>query len=169
MAGDGSKMPREELIALVLGLYADRKDMQAALEQLRMELEELRSQIKGTPPNSGNSSTPPSRDRKGNRGLDRQRGQRGAKPGHAVHTRPLINNPNKVIKAKVKTCAGCGEDLRKVEADEVIRRQVTELPKVAPVVIETQQDHVTCPHCGKHNCGELPEGLEAGAPNVNCR
>ena len=125
------KMPREELIALVLGLYADRKDMQAALEQLRMELEELRSQIKGTPPNSGNSSTPPSRDRKGNRGLDRQRGQRGAKPGHAVHTRPLINNPNKVIKAKVKTCAGCGEDLRKVEANAVIRRQVTELPKVA--------------------------------------
>ena len=161
MAGDGSKMPREELIALVLGLYADRKDMQAALEQLRMELEELRSQIKGTPPNSGNSSTPPSRDRKGNRGLDRQRGQRGAKPGHAVHTRPLINNPNKVIKAKVKTCAGCGEDMRKVEANAVIRRQVTELPKVAPVVIETQQDHVTCPHCGKHNCGELPEGLEA--------
>ena len=155
------EMPRAELIALVLRLYGDRADMQAALEQLRVELEELRNQVKGTPPNSGNSSTPPSRDRKGNGGLDRQRGRRGAKSGHAAHMRPLINNPNKVIQAKVSSCGGCGQDLRGVEADEVIRRQVIELPKVAPVVIETQQEHVRCPNCGTHNCGELPEGLEA--------
>ena len=44
---------------------------------------------------------------------------------------------------------------------QVLRRQLTELPVVAPVVIETQQHEVICPHCQTINRGGLPTGLEA--------
>ena len=45
---------------------------------------------------------------------------------------------------------------------QVIRRQITELPEIKPVVIETRQYIVGCPCCGKRQHGELPEGLDAG-------
>lgn len=45
---------------------------------------------------------------------------------------------------------------------EVVRRQVTEIPEIKPVVIETRQYVVDCPCCGERQQGKLPEGLEAG-------
>jgi transposase len=42
-----------------------------------------------------------------------------------------------------------------------VRRQIPELPGIKPVVIETQQHEVRCPHCQPLNRGTLPEGLEA--------
>jgi transposase len=45
---------------------------------------------------------------------------------------------------------------------QVVRRQITELPEIKPVVIETRQYEVTCPCCGKVQRGRLPEGLETG-------
>jgi transposase len=38
---------------------------------------------------------------------------------------------------------------------------VTELPVIRPVVIETQQHEVVCPHCHTVQRGRLPAGLEA--------
>ena len=155
-------MPREELIALVMMLQAENAGLRTAIEQLRSEIEALRKQIKGPLANSENSSQPPSRDRKGDGRLERKHGERGAKAGHERKVRPLVDKPDQIIEAKVASCAGCGQDLRGVTPDQVIRRQVTELPEIKPAVIETQQAHVTCPGCGAHNCGELPEGLAAG-------
>jgi transposase len=51
--------------------------------------------------------------------------------------------------------------LRGLDPDEVIRRQVTELPVAKPIVIETQQHKLTCPHCQTVNHGALAAGLEA--------
>jgi transposase len=51
--------------------------------------------------------------------------------------------------------------LKGLKPDEIIRRQLTELPEVKPIVIETQQERVTCPHCHQINYGALPAGLEA--------
>ena len=45
---------------------------------------------------------------------------------------------------------------------QVICRQITELPEIKPVVIETQQYEVICPCCGEVQRGKLPAGLEAG-------
>ena len=44
---------------------------------------------------------------------------------------------------------------------QVVRRQITELPEIKPVVLETRQYEVVCPCCGKLQRGKLPEGLEA--------
>jgi transposase len=43
-----------------------------------------------------------------------------------------------------------------------VRRQISELPEIEPVVIETRQHEVICPGCGERQVGQLPEGLEAG-------
>jgi transposase len=62
--------------------------------------------------------------------------------------------------------------LTKVRPERVIRRQVTEIPPVKPLIIETQQHEVLCPRCHDLNRGILPEGLEADrffGPNLAAR
>ena len=59
-------------------------------------------------------------------------------------------------------CQTCHINLLDQVPTQVIRRQITELPEIKPVVIETQQYEVICPCCGEVQRGKLPEGLEAG-------
>lgn|GEM_PF-3165109 len=85
---------------------------------------------------------------------------RGA-AGHAKADRPLVAKPDTLIEARVQTCVGCGADLRAVTPTRVRRRQITEVPELKPVVIETQQHEVCCPACHTVQMGVLPPGLEA--------
>jgi transposase len=75
--------------------------------------------------------------------------------------RPLVEKPDKVIDVPVSVCTHCGTDLSAVAPQRTLRRQVTELPEIKPVVIETRQDEVVCPCCQQLQRGTLPEGLEA--------
>jgi transposase len=143
-------LSREELIELVL-------QQAETIRQLHAELETL----KKPPTTSRNSSQPPSRDWKRNRPVGKRSKKRGAKPGHAKAERPLVEGPDTVIEAPVTTCAKCGTDLRGVTPQRTLRRQITELPEIKPVVIETRQDEVECPCCHQLQHGVLPEGLEA--------
>ena len=59
-------------------------------------------------------------------------------------------------------CKNCHLNLLDQVPVQVVRRQVTELPEIKPVVIETRQYVVECPCCGERQHGQLPEGLEAG-------
>jgi transposase len=143
-------LSREELIAIILA--------QAELMgQLKAEIEAL----KKPPTNSRNSSQPPSRDWKSNRPARTKDKPRGAQAGHVKAERPLVENPDTVIDVPVTTCANCGANLSAVKPQRTIRRQVTELPEIKPVVIETRQDEVMCPCCQHLQRSPLPEGLEA--------
>jgi hypothetical protein len=146
-----NSLSREELIALIVQLFAE-------VRQLRAEVERL----KKPPTTSQNSSQPPSRDQKRNLPGGRRHRRRGAKPGHAKAERPWSDHPDQVIEAQVTHCADCGADLQTVPPQAVVRRQVTELPVVQPIVIETRQSQVVCPQCHHRQQGRLPEGLEAG-------
>ena len=141
---------RDELMALVIEL-AER------LERLEAEV----GQLKRPPTNSHNSSQPPSRDQKADRPKPKRRRHRGAKAGHAKAERPLTDSPARVIEAHPSACTVCGQDLQALKPQRTIRRQITELPVIEPVVIETQQHEVTCPTCGHTQAGRLPLGLEA--------
>jgi transposase len=136
--------------ALIQTLVGSVQTLQARIA----ELEHQRNQ------NSGNSSQPPSRDQKTNR--PKVRGQpRGGKPGHVRAVRTLSDTPDQVLEFRVSNCRHCQADLRRVAPHQVIRRQVTELPVVRPVVIETRQHEVVCPACQTVQRGVLPAGLEA--------
>jgi transposase len=144
-----NQLSREELLALVLLLVDEVQTLRAEVEQL-----------KGPPPTSRNSSQPPSRDWKANRSQKRAKPQ-GAKPGHTKMERSLVDAPDRVVVVKPETCGHCGGDLQAVEAQRMVRRQLTELPEIRPVVIETQQYEVVCPACHTVQQGTLPAELAA--------
>jgi transposase len=73
-----------------------------------------------------------------------------------------VDNPNQIIEVYVDHCENCQANLWDQIPTRVVRRQITELPEIKPVVIETRHYEVACPGCGKLQRGKLPEGLEAG-------
>jgi len=73
----------------------------------------------------------------------------------------LSDTPDQRLELRVLTCRHCQADLRTVAPRQIIRRQVTELPVLRPVILETQQHEVLCPHCHLVQRGVLPAGLEA--------
>jgi len=143
-------LSQEEMIALIQRLFEEVRRLEAEVERLKQP-----------PPTSHNSSQPPARDWKADPSQRQRRKKVGAKVGHAKAERPLVDNPEKVIEVWVETCAACGTGLRDQAPERVIRRQVTELPQIKPVVIETRQYTVRCPGCQRLQQGPLPEGLEA--------
>jgi len=79
--------------------------------------------------------------------------------GHARQTRAWAVEPDRIVEAQVESCGYCQADLRGVEPRAVLRRQLTELPPITPVMIETRQAEVVCPDCQRITRGELPAGL----------
>jgi transposase len=143
-------LSREEMVALIQRLFEEVRRLEAEVERLKQP-----------PSTSHNSSQPPSRDWKADRPQRKRRKKVGAKVGHAKAERPLVDNPEKVIEVWVETCAQCGTGLLDQAPERILRRQVTELPEITPVVIETRQYAVRCPSCQRLQQGRLPEGLEA--------
>ena len=152
-------MVREKIEAL------SREELLALIEEMMKKISELETEIarlKQPSTTSRNSSQPPSRDFKASVGKKRKRRRKkGAKSGHEKQERPLVDKPNKVIEVYAEQCATCHSNLWDQVPVQVLRRQVTELPEIKPVVIETRQYEVRCPCCGKLQRGSLPEGLEA--------
>ena len=147
---DIEELSREELIAMVYELLGKLRDVE---EKLRW---------KHTPTTSKNSSQAPARDFKVEKKKRRRSRRKGAKPGHEKHERALVDKPSKVIEGYVDNCQHCHRNLLDQVPVRTIRRQITELPEIQPVVIETQQHEVICPCCGERQLGKLPEGLEVG-------
>ena len=142
---------REELIALIYELAKEISELKAEIARLKQP-----------PTTSQNSSQPPSRDFKSSTQKRVRSKKKGAKPGHEKQERQWVENPNKVIEVYAEHCENCDHNLWDQVPAQVIRRQMTELPEIKPVVIETRQYEVRCPGCGKLQRGKLPEGLESG-------
>ena len=141
------QLSQQDLVMLVKALIIEN-------QQLRAELDKLRK----PPTSSGNSSLPPSRDQKRN-GKGKRRKKHGPRFGHERAIRPLVDNPDQVIEATVQRCEHCQTGLEGVPPEKILRHQVTELPPIKPVVIETRQHEVICPECHGVNRGALPEEL----------
>lgn len=150
-------LAQPELVALVKALLTEIQKLQEENRQLQAELEKMRQ----PPTNSRNSSQPPSRDQKSNAPPSTPPKKLGPPFGHPRALRVLVDKPDQTIGATVARCEQCQYDLQDVVAEQIVRRQITELPAVKPVVIETQQHLVRCPHCQQLNRAALPAGLEA--------
>jgi len=146
-----AELSREELIGIIHELIKENRMLVAEIARLKQP-----------PTTSQNSSQPPSRDFKAEKKKRKRSKQKGAKAGHAKQERQLVDKPNKIIEAYVDNCKNCHQNLLDQIPVKVVRRQVTEIPEIQPVVIETRQYVVICPGCGERQQGKLPEGLEAG-------
>ena len=149
-------LSREELIAVATELLATVRLLQARVTELEVELAKLRQ----PPATLRNSSAPPSHDWKANL-PGRRRKKMGPPFGHQRAVREWVDNPDRVIEAPVTRCSHCQADLSGVVPRTRVCRQLTELPEIRPLVIETHQHEVVCPHCQHLERSALPEGLEA--------
>jgi len=147
-----------ELVALVKELIGALRGVEAENHQLKTTV----AKEPPPPPTSRNSSQPPSRDVKRNLPANRARKKLGPPFGHTRQMRAWVAEPDRIIEAPVESCGHCQADLRGVEPRTILRHQLTELPPITPVVIETRQVEVVCPDCQRVTRGELPVGLGDG-------
>lgn len=158
-------LTKEELIDLLLLQQEQIGRLQTGYERLQADYEALKAKVdqQGKPPTSSqNSSQPPSRDQKPNRSKDKRKRRHGPPVGHEKHERKLVAQPDQVVELRVKSCAGCHQDLEGEGGRLVKVNQITELPEAKAEVIEVRQYETVCPQCGKVQKEEAPQGLEPG-------
>lgn len=140
----------------------------ALVEGLLKRIEELESRLDGLEgrlsKDSKNSSKPPSADGFGKRTQSlRGKSQKhsGGQPGHPGQTLEWSEQVDEVIPHPVEHCAGCGTSLMEVSLEQLLTRQVHDLPEMKMRVIEHQIEVKCCPECGQRNEGEFPVGVNS--------
>lgn len=135
-----------ELVLLVEKLSAENAELKARLEKYEH------------PKNSGNSSTPPSRDPLSfnrNRSLREKTGKKpGGQKGHDGKTLEMHAVVDQIVEHIPQFCNCCGKGLT-ADKKQIGRRQVLDIPPIKVEVIEHQIFSVTC-CCGHENKGIFP-------------
>lgn len=117
----------------------------------------------GIKKDSHNSSLPPSSDIVAKKRNLRTKTERkiGGQEGHKGHTLEMKAKADKFIELKSDYCSSCGHDLKGGEFELKSKRQVVEIPPIAPIYIEYRQFTTKCPHCDHVQIADFPEGVNA--------
>ena len=130
--------------------------LMARLRQLEAEVKALKGQLGK---NSHNSSKPPSGDGFGKRTRSLRRKSEkpsGGQTNHPGQTLEWSSVPDFVEQHDVDICSGCGHSLAAVPVDEMLSRQVFDIPPVEWLVTEHQVAVKDCPACGQTSQGGFP-------------
>ncbi len=149
-----------EIAALRTSHQAQLDVLRGQVAALAAEVADLRSQVGK---NSRNSSKPPSSDGLGKPAPKSLRGRSGRKPGRPKGQPGAtleFTAPDEVITHEPGRCCGCGRDLAGAPAAGMIRRQVTDVPPVRPVVTEHRMVARRC-GCGTVTAAPAPAGVSA--------
>jgi transposase len=116
---------------------------------------------------SQNSSKPPSSDPPSAkpRGAKEPSGrQSGGQPGHAGHGRrlKLESEVDQIIDLRAEQCGQCGT-LLLGEDSAPERHQVTELPRITPIVTEYRRHRLKCVACGASTQAPWPATMPPGS------
>jgi transposase len=109
--------------------------------------------------NSSNSGKPPSSDglAKKPKSLRHKSGKKsGGQAGHPGSTLKMVEHPDHIERYAVKECSHCQVSLEEVEAIELEKRQVFEVPPQRLEVTEHQAEIKECPVCHRVSVGEFP-------------
>jgi transposase len=150
-----------EIAALRTSHQAQLDVLRAQVAALAAEVTELRAQVRR---NSRNSSQPPSQDGPARPAPKSLRGKSGRNPGRPKGqpgaTMEFAARPDAVVVHEPGWCAGCGNDLAGAPAAGMVRRQVTDVPPVRPVVTGHQMIARRC-GCGTVTAAPAPAGVSA--------
>src|SRR5262245_61466536 len=141
------------------------RTLEARLAALETTVQQLLERLQQ---DSRNSSRPPSSDAPQARPHRPRRvpsgRQRGGQPGHQGQSRALvpIEEVDTVIPVKPHQCAHCQHPLQG-DDPQPYRHQVTELPRIKPVVTEYQVHRLRCPACGTSTRADVPVGVPTGS------
>lgn len=158
--GDWERTP----ISVQVVIITQIAKLQEQIARLETEVARLREQVNK---NSHNSSKPPSAD--GPQTPPRPKSEPsgrsvGGQKGHHGHGRKLKppEQVQRIVVCKPDTCHQCGA-LLLGEDPQPRRRQVSELPKIEPVITEYQLHTLSCLACGAETSGAWPEDMPEGS------
>jgi transposase len=116
-------------------LTEEAKD--SLIVELWEELEKLRKHGKKKPKKtSRNSSLPPAQGFKSDVKSEEKgsNGQRSGSIGREGGGRELSETPDQIIKATVKSCAGCGEEIAESSQTLMERYDKIDIPPIKPII-----------------------------------
>lgn len=134
------------------------------IEQLQQRVTELEERLNQ---NSGNSSKPPSSDpphapaRPKRTASGRPAGGQPGHPGQARTPQPL-QRVDRVVEVRPTSCGRCGT-LLLGDDPQPQRHQVSELPRVEPIITEYRCHRLTCLVCGSQTAAEWPREMPTGS------
>lgn len=133
---------------------------QRTIGQLAARVQALEDRVSK---NNRNSGKPPSSDGLSKPAPKSQRKRRGRKsggqPGHEGHSLKAVAHPEHIQVHRVQQCRHCQAELTQVEASEVEKRQVFDLPPLKVEVTEHQAEAKRCPQCGEVSRASFPDGV----------
>src|SRR5215510_5225150 len=138
--------------------------VRALVMELLRRLAQVEARLNQT---SRNSSKPPSSDPPGAqpRATKEPTGRKsGGQPGHEGHGRKLKpeSEVDQIIDVRPERCGQCGTLLLGEDA-EPERHQVTELPRIAPIVTEYRRHCLWCVACGTRTQAAWPATMPTGS------
>jgi transposase len=151
------------LLASNAALQQQVSVLQEQVIALQQQVADLQEKVNRTSQNSSKppSADPPSAPARPKRSPSKRRA--GGQPGHRGHGRvhKAETEVDQVVPLKPVSCGACGA-LLLGEDPAPVRHQVTELPRVEPVVTEYQQHTLTCLACGAQTAGAWPQAMPRG-------
>lgn len=144
-------------------VVVQQQQLSVLAEQLTLLTERIAALEERVQQTSRTSSRPPSTDPPSAppRPPSKRSGRsRGGQQGHVGHGRPLVppEQVDQVIDVKPAQCEQCGAVLIG-EDPQPARHQVSEVPRIVPVVTEYRRHTVTCAGCGALTQATWPAGM----------
>ena len=147
----------KELRGTIDSQHAEICSLNRNIDKLLKENRELRKRLEKyekPPKNSGNSSTPPSKEPVKSEMERRTKSLRkksdnpvGGQPGHEGTTRKMVATPDEIEDVSSQLCAECGRDLSDVEGVLDYVTQEIDLPQIRPIYRERRFYKKVC-SCG---------------------
>ncbi len=147
------------------GHLKEIRDLKRMLKKKDKENEELRkrlSKYEEPPKNSGNSSTPPSKEPmrdeivRRTKSLRKPSGRKpGGQPGHEGNTLELNDSVDNIVDEKPGKCDECGDSLDGCDTELDYITQIISLPELKPLITEVRHYVTICRTCGKRE-SQLP-------------
>ena len=135
------------------------KALERMLKKKDKELDVLRkrlSKYEEPPRNSGNSSTPPSKEQMKDEIVRRTKSLRkpsgnkpGGQPGHKGNTLELNDEADSIVEETPDKCDKCGESLAECDTELDYITQIISLPELKPLITEVRHYVKVCRVCGR--------------------
>src|ERR1700677_838796 len=127
---------RGDMKHMIRLLMKQVKTLEAHVTKQDKRIAELEARLNEPPKTSGNSSIPPSKEFKSNKGKDKNQaegtGPRKGSLGRKGANRPLAENPDKIVRVMAKACEHCRGTLG--EENQTLRESYDkiDIPEVKP-------------------------------------
>lgn len=145
--------------------YAEICSLNRNVDKLLKENRELRKRLEryeNPPKDSGNSSTPPTKEpvksevERRTKSLRKKSGKPvGGQKGHEGTTRKMVTDPDEIENVQSQFCSRCGRDLSDIEGQLDYVTQEVDLPPIMPIYRERRFYKKVCT-CGYCNRGYEP-------------